>query len=200
MDAAFWNNRYATTQYIFGEEPNAFLAEMASYIPAGPVLCLAEGEGRNAVHLATLGHRVTGVDQSDAGLAKARRLAGMRGVQIETVVSDLGNFEVEPGVWAGIVAIFAHLPPTIRRTIHAQAVRGLRPGGVFILEADTPAQLAFSTGGPKAPELLMNLVSLREELAGLKFLAAREIERDVIEGDAHTGRAAVVQILGCRDE
>jgi len=63
MDAAFWNNRFAAPHFVYGETPNAFVAEMAAQIPAGPVLCLAEGEGRNAVHLAALGHRVTAVDQ-----------------------------------------------------------------------------------------------------------------------------------------
>jgi SAM-dependent methyltransferase len=173
---------------------------MAAQIPAGPALCLAEGEGRNAVHLATLGHRVTAVDQSAAGLAKARRLAKARGVEIETVLADLGNFIIKPGVWAGIVATFAHLPPTIRCKVHTQAVCGLRPGGVFVLEAYTPAQLAFDTGGPKSPELLMTLAGLRDELAGLEFLVSREIEREVIEGDGHTGRGAVVQILARRHE
>ena len=200
MDAAFWNNRFAAPQYIYGEIPNAFVAEMASKIPAGPVLCLAEGEGRNAVHLATFGHTVTAVDQSEAGLAKARRLAAARGVEIETVLADLGNFTIEPGVWSGIVATFAHLPPAIRRIVHAQAVRGLRPGGVFVLEAYTPAQLAFDTGGPKSPELLMTLANLRKEFAGLEFVIGREIERDVIEGDGHTGRGAVVQVLARRHE
>ena len=200
MDAAFWNNRYAAARFIYGETPNAFLAEMASQIPAGPVLCLAEGEGRNAVHLATLGRRVTAVDQSEAGLAKARRLAVMRGVEIETAVADLLNFEIMTGAWAGIVAIFAHLPPVIRRRVHADAVRGLRPGGMFVLEAYTPAQLAFATGGPKSLDLLMTLSVLREELAGLEFLVGRELEREVIEGDGHTGRGAVLQILARRHE
>jgi SAM-dependent methyltransferase len=200
MDAAFWNNRYATPHFVYGEAPNAFVAEMASQIPAGPVLCLAEGEGRNAVHLAMLGHRVTAVDQSEAGLAKARLLAASRGVEIETVQADLVGFAIEPGVWSGIVATFAHLPPAIRYKVHAQAVRGLRPGGMFILEAYTPAQLAFDTGGPKSSELLMTLAGLREELAGLEFLVGREIEREVIEGDGHTGRGAVVQILARRHE
>jgi len=200
MDAAFWNNRFAAPQYIYGETPNVFVAEMASQIPAGPVLCLAEGEGRNAVHLATRGHRVMAVDQSEAGLAKARRLAAARGVEIETVLADLVNFTIEPGVWSGIVATFAHLPPAIRRRVHAQAVHGLRPGGVFVLEAYTPAQLAFDTGGPKSPELLMTLAGLRKELAGLEFKIGREIERDVIEGDGHTGRGSVVQILARRNE
>jgi hypothetical protein len=65
----------------------------------------------------------------------------------------------------------------------------------FIIEAYTPAQLALGTGGPKSPELLMTLAVLREELAGLGFLIAREIEREVIEGDCHTGRGAVQSIL-----
>jgi len=200
MDTAFWNNRFAAPQYIYGETPNAFVAEMAPQIPAGPVLCLAEGEGRNAVHLATLGHRVTAVDQSEAGLTKARRLAAARGVEIETVLADLGNFIIEPGVWSGIVATFAHLPPAIRCKVHAQAVDGLQPGGVLVLEAYTPAQLAFDTGGPKSTELLMTLAGLRDELAGLEFVIGREIERDVIEGDGHTGRGAVVQVLARRHE
>ena len=200
MDVTSWNNRFAAPQYVYGETPNVFVAEMASQIPAGPVLCLAEGEGRNAVHLATLGHRVTAVDQSEAGLAKAQRLAAAHGVEIETVLADLGNFIIKPGVWSGIVATFAHLPPAIRRQVHAQAADGLRPGGVVILEAYTPAQLAFDTGGPKSPELLMTLVGLREELAGLEFVIGREVERDVIEGDGHTGRGVVVQILARRHE
>lgn len=198
MDAAFWNDRYAVTGHVYGDAPNAFVAEVAPQIPAGPVLCLAEGEGRNAVHLATLGHRVTAVDQSEVGLAKARRLAGARGVEIETVLTDLAGYPIVAGAWAGIVATFAHLPPALRRQVHRDVVMGLQPGGVFVLEAYTPAQLAFVTGGPKSPELLMTLASLREELSGLQFLIARELERDVIEGDGHTGRGAVVQVLAKR--
>lgn len=200
MDATFWNQRYDSPKYIYGETPNAFVAEMASQISSGPVLCLAEGEGRNAVHLATLGHRVTAVDQSEAGLTKAQRLAAARDVEIETVVVDLEKFTIEPGVWSGIVATFTHLPPAIRRQVHSQVVRGLRPGGVFVLEAYTPAQLAFDTGGPKSLELLMTLAGLREELAGLELLVGREVEREVIEGNGHTGRGAVVQILARRHE
>jgi SAM-dependent methyltransferase len=198
MDAAFWNNRYAVAGHVYGEAPNAFVAEVASQISAGPVLCLAEGEGRNAVHIATLGHRVTAVDQSEIGLAKGRRLGGTRGVEIETVLADLANYAIAAGAWAGIVATFAHLPPALRRRVHRDVVAGLQPSGVFILEAYTPAQLALGTGGPKSPELLMTLADLREELSGLQFLIARELERDVIEGTGHAGRGAVVQILAKR--
>jgi SAM-dependent methyltransferase len=193
-----WDERYDVPGYVYGMDPNAFVAARAAAIPAGPVLCLAEGEGRNAVYLATLGHAVTAVDQSAVGLAKATRLAAVRGVPLATIVANLANFVIEPNAWSGIVSTFVHLPPPLRRAVHAQVVGGLRPGGVFILEAYTPAQLALGTGGPKEPELFMTFDGLYSELAGLEFEIARECERDVIEGTGHTGRSAVVQVLARR--
>lgn len=199
MDPSFWNERYGgDAGYFYGTKPNSFLATVAAQIPPGPVLCLAEGEGRNAVHLASLGHAVTAVDQSTAGLAKAQRLAANRGVPLTTVAADLAAYAIEADRWTGIVSIFAHLPQPLRRNLHAAVVHGLRPGGVFILEAYTPAQLAFGTGGPKDPALLMRLEDLRHELTGLELLVAQETEREVREGSGHTGRAAVVQIVGRR--
>lgn len=64
-----------------------------------------------------------------------------------------------------------------------------------MLEGYTPAQLMLKTGGPPAIELLMSLESLKDELVGLEIVHGAEIERDVTEGAAHTGKGAVVQIL-----
>jgi SAM-dependent methyltransferase len=198
MDTGVWNARYTRADHVYGTEPNDFLAGVAGRIPPGPVLCLAEGEGRNAVHLASLGHAVTAVDQSEVALAKARKLAAARGVTIETVTADLAGYRITPGAWAGIVSIWGHLPPAVRRQVHAQVVPGLKPAGAFVLEAYTPAQLAHDTGGPRSVELLMTAAQLRAELPGLEFEILRELERDVREGTAHTGRAAVVQVLARR--
>lgn len=198
QDPQRWDRRYAGEAYAFGTEPNDFLVEAAPLIPAGPVLCLAEGEGRNAVWLAARGHEVTAVDASPVGIAKAEALARTRGVGIATVAADLADFRIAPGAWAGIVAIFAHLPPAVRRAVHRAAAAGLVPGGVFILEAYTPAQAAHGTGGPSQPELLYRLAELRLDLTGLEFVVGREVERDVLEGTLHTGRSAVVQVLARR--
>lgn len=169
---------------------------MAGEIPPGPVLCLAEGQGRNAVYLATLGHPVTALDRSAVGLARAAELARSRGVSLELIQADLATHRITPGAWAGIVAIFAHLPPALRRAVHRDVVAGLRPGGVFVLEAYTPRQLRHGTGGPRDEELLMTLDVLREELRGLDLLVARELEREIHEGRYHAGPSAVVQIAG----
>ncbi|HUR56951.1 MAG TPA: methyltransferase domain-containing protein [Opitutaceae bacterium] len=198
LDATFWNERYGSPDYFYGTAPNDFLASVAPEIPAGPVLCLAEGEGRNAIFLASRGHAATAVDQSEAGLAKARALAQTRGVPLTGVAADLAEFTIAPQTWSGIVAIFMHLPPALRCSVLARAAAGLRPGGVFVMEAYRPAQLGYGTGGPKDVTLLPTLNELRAELGDLDFLIAREIERDVREGGGHTGPSAVVQVLARR--
>ena len=191
-----WDERYSEPGYAYGTGPNDFLVSVADRIPNGPVLCLAEGQGRNAVYLAQLGHRVVAVDQSAIGLAKAAELARSRGVHLETVEADLATYPVQPGSWAAVILIFVHLPAPLRKQVHARAVQGLRPGGALILEAYAPAQLGRGTGGPPDREFLIGLDDLQEELTGLDLEIARELERDLHEGRYHNGRSAVVQALG----
>ncbi|MSM38982.1 MAG: methyltransferase domain-containing protein [Geobacter sp.] len=193
-----WNERYSQPGYIYGTKPNDFLVSMSGAIPPGRVLCLAEGEGRNAVFLASCGYEVVAVDSSEVGLEKAQQLAVEQGVTITTVLADLRDYPIEPASWEGIVSIFCHLPRELRVPLHSAVVRGLKPGGVFILEGFTPQQLGRGTGGPPNVELLMSLADLRTELAGLKMVHACEIVREVVEGTYHTGLASVVQIVGAR--
>jgi SAM-dependent methyltransferase len=193
-----WDERYSEPGFAYGTEPNEFLASVAGRIPLGPVLSLGEGEGRNAAYLAGLGHRVVAIDQSEVGLAKARRLAADRGLTIETVCADLGAYLIEPSAWAGIVSIFCHLPSRVRVGLYAAAVRGLRPGGILVLEAYTPKQIGRGTGGPQDPDMTVSLSGLIDELAGLEFVHARELDREVREGAYHTGVASVVQVVGRR--
>jgi len=193
--SSMWDDRYSAPAYAYGTEPNDFLISVAGRIPSGPVLCLAEGQGRNAVYLASLGHDVLAVDQSPVGIARARELAASRGVTIATEVADLSNFIIEPGRWSGIIAIFTHFPPDLRARVFAAAAGGLAPSGAFVLEAYTPKQLEYGTGGPKDVSLLMSLDALRTELAGLRIEHGVETEREILEGEYHRGRSAVVQIL-----
>ena len=106
-----WDECYAEPGYAYGTAPNDFLAAVVDRIPDGRVLCLAEGEGRNATFLAQWERQVTAVDASAVGMAKAAALAAERGVKLDTVVADLATYELQPGAWDAIVLIFAHLPP-----------------------------------------------------------------------------------------
>ncbi len=193
---AFWDARYSEPGFAYGDEPNDFLRSVADRLPAGGrVLCIAEGEGRNAVFLAQHGLVAHAMDQSAVGLEKALRLASERGVTITTEVADLESFDLGDSTWDGIVAIWCHLPSALRAHVHAGVVRALRPGGVFVLESYGPGQLAFDTGGPKDLDMLPSLETLKSELAGLDFEHALEIERAIDEGKYHRGPSATVQVL-----
>lgn len=193
-----WDERYKGRDYAYGTVANDFLVSMADRLPGSRALCLGEGEGRNAVWLAQRGFDVTAVDSSRVGLDKALRLAVERGVKVTAVHADLADYTIEPGAWDCIVSIFCHLPPALRRRVHSNVVAGLKPGGMFLLEAYTPAQLSLGTGGPPVLEMMMDLVSLRDELTGLKFVHAAELERPVHEGACHNGPGAVVQVLAIK--
>lgn len=190
-----WDERYSVDDYIYGTDPNTFLVEHAGLLQ-GPVLSLAEGEGRNAVFLATQGLEVHGVDGSRVGLAKAQALARERGVEIQTEIADLGQFRPEPLRYGAVVSIFAHLPGTIRNRLYPLVQQALRPGGIVLLESYGEDQLRRDTGGPKDLDMLMSCAKIEREFPDCEPILLRELERDVIEGNFHSGRAAVVQFIG----
>jgi len=194
-----WDEKYRNSQFVYGTSPNDFLREnVHHFVPEGKILCIAEGEGRNAVWLAELGFKVTAVDASEIGLAKGRALAKSKGVSVHWVHADLQDYNPGTKVWDGVVAIFAHLPPDLRLRMHADCVESLKIGGILLLEAYTPEQLNFRTGGPINVDWLMTPELLQNELQGLTFDRLQKTEREIIEGIGHTGMGSVVQVIGQR--
>lgn len=194
-----WDERYSAEEYAYGTKPNKFLEENFNHIPKGKVLSLAEGEGRNAVFLAKQGYSVTAVDASIVGLNKARKLAEENGIIVEFIHADLADYDLGENKWDGIVSIFCPLPSSLRKQLYKKVEAGLKLNGVFLLEAYTPAQLKYGTGGGNSADVMQSKESLRLELTGLKFRHLVELERDVIEGIYHTGIGAVVQAIASKE-
>ena len=193
-DKKFWNERYATGDYLFGVDPNSFLTEYADLL-TGPVLSLSEGEGRNAVFLASLGLEVHGIDLSEVALSKARALAELKNVKIQTEVADLASYEPKENTYGSAISIFAHLPSVIRNRLYPLVEASLKPGGIIVLEAYSENQLKRDTGGPKDADMLMTVNKIRREFPNCEPMLAHEIEREVCEGAGHTGLASVVQFV-----
>lgn len=194
-----WDQRYAEEGFAYGTSPNDFLADTVSVLPPkGRILCLAEGEGRNAVYLAEKGFTVECVDASALGLEKAAALAKSRSVTIKTERADLKDYSIAAGRYDGIISIFCHLPPPLQKHVHRQVYEGLRDGGIFILEGFSKDQINNTTGGPRNPELLMELETVKTELSPLAIQHARETKRNIQEGAYHNGIGAVIQIVGVK--
>lgn len=191
-----WDQRYSSDIFFYGEKPNTFLVEQTKLLkPQSNILCLGEGEGRNAVYLANLGHLVTAVDQSIVGLQKLEKMAKSKNVHVTTVCADLAEYQINHKSYDAILSIWCHLPPDLRRLIHKKSIEGLKNQGLFILEAYTPRQLEFKTGGPSDLSLLVSLDDLRLDFLGLEELHGMEVDRYIEEGQGHKGLSAVVQFV-----
>ena len=194
-----WDDRYADSDYLFGTAPNDFLKSVAERLPPNSrILCMADGEGRNGVYLATLGHKVTAVDQSRVGLEKAKKLAKQKQVSIETIKADLAEYDLGVESWDCIVSIFFHIPSAVRAHIYPRIITALKPGGILMLESYTPEQLNHGTGGPPIAELMLTKDELAQYFSEMNLEHLQELEREVIEGTGHTGLASVVQLLALR--
>ncbi|MEO8651256.1 MAG: class I SAM-dependent methyltransferase [Hyphomicrobiaceae bacterium] len=194
-----WDRNYAGPDYIFGTEPNAFLASQANrFAKHGRILVPGDGEGRNGVWLSGQGFGVVSVEASAVGVGKACALAVSRGVQ-----PDIQHCNLEAWAWPisafdGAASIFVHLMPHVRRALHRRILNALKPGGILILEAFTPKHVekrgAGSRGGPP-PEMLYTEAMLRDDFTGATFEFIEEANVVLDEGSRHTGRASVVRLV-----
>jgi cyclopropane fatty-acyl-phospholipid synthase-like methyltransferase len=194
---AFWDERFAAPEYIFGREPNRFLVSQAAlFQPGAAVLDVATGEGRNAVWLAQRGCRVTGIDISAKAIEKARRLAAESGLEVRFEVEDVRQRSWVADAFDAVVTIFIQFAaPAERRSVFEGMQRTLRPGGVIVLQGYTPKQLEYRTGGPPQADHMYTAPLLREAFAGLEILHLAEHEDVLNEGTKHVGRSALIDLV-----
>ncbi len=195
MSVDFWNQRYAEQPFAYGEQPNHFFATQISALSVGSLLLPAEGEGRNAVFAATIGWQVTAFDQSEAGCQKCKQLAAQHAVTVNVQVADAAAFDYGENRYDAIALIFTHFPSALRQQVHRQVVKALKPGGILLLEAFTPAQLHYSSGGPKELPMLYTAAMLHQEFHALSIQYCEEINTTLDEGPYHQGTAAVVRLI-----
>lgn len=192
-----WDTRYAGEDYLFGTEPNAFLARQASRLQRGwRALAVADGEGRNGVWLAGQGLEVVSLDGSAVAQQKAARLAAARGVRLELVLADIAAWpwpEAAFDVVAGIFIQFA--PPALRGKLFEGMQRALKPGGLLLLEGYRPEQLGYGTGGPSAVENLYTEALLKEAFAGFEVVELKAYDAEIGEGRGHAGMSALIDFV-----
>ena len=191
---ARWNKRYGAPEYIFGEEPNYFLASCKTLLPkSGKALAVADGEGRNGVWLAEQGLDVLSLDFSPEGQAKAKKLAAKRGVKLDIVEANVHTWDYPENAFDVVVEIFTQFSTPAERAIKWAGMRkALKPGGLMIIQGYTPKQLDYGTGGPGKLEHLYTRAMLEDAFAGMKDMRIVEEELEMHEGTSHGGMSAVI--------
>ncbi len=183
MDSSQWNDRYATAEYVWKAEPNIFLATEAATLPAGRALDLACGEGRNAVWLAAQGWAATGVDFSEVGLDKGRRLAAERDVEVTWICADATRWDPPRDGFDLVAVCYLQLPADLRRRAIGVAGRALAPAGTLVVVAHDSTNLTAGVGGPSDPDVLYRPADVLADLeaAGIDIAVERAetIERAV---------------------
>jgi cyclopropane fatty-acyl-phospholipid synthase-like methyltransferase len=200
---ARWNARYrdAGDDYLFGIEPNRFLARRAYLFQNGhTALSVADGEGRNSVWLAEQGLKVTAVEISPIAVAKARKLASGRSVEVNFMVADLLAQDWPPAAlentYDWVVGIFIQFAsPDERLRQFAAMKRATRAGGRILLHGYTPRQLEYKTGGPSQVEHLYTQELLRAAFPDWTIEQMAEYDDDIAEGSGHRGPSALIGMV-----
>jgi ubiquinone/menaquinone biosynthesis C-methylase UbiE len=147
VDVGEGYRRWATTYddpgnaLIMAEQPAVW--EVLDAVGAGSAIDAACGTGRHTRHLVELGHRVTGIDQSSAMLARARRRvpeAAFEHADLRAVPADDDSFDL--ALCALALEHFADLTEPL-----VELARVVRSGGSVVLSESHPALRAIG-GGP----------------------------------------------------
>ena len=195
-----WEERYSRhDDFLFGRAPAHVLRDNPWVVEGrGTALCVADGEGRNAVHLAQQGLTVTSFDLSATAVERTGELAAAAGVAVETNVAEWGEWD-----WSRqfdlAVAIFVQFAgPSERPQQFADLRSATKPGGRLLLHGFTSEQIELGTGGPPVAENMYTEQLLAEAFGDWKILRLARYEREQDSGTAHVGRAALIDLVAER--
>ncbi|MFM7227731.1 MAG: SAM-dependent methyltransferase [Betaproteobacteria bacterium] len=192
-----WDARFSSDEYIFGTEPNVWLAQHADLLKPGMrVLAVADGEGRNSVWLAKQGLQVDAFDISPVGIDKARKLAHQQGVDINFSIHSVEDYPWSTGTYDAVVAIFIQFAdPETRAALFKRMKSALKPDGVILLHGYTAKQLDYKTGGPPNLSHLYTEDLLKESFSDLAIAELTAYEQVLTEGSQHHGQSALIGMV-----
>ena len=197
MQRTFWDDRFESETYVYGESPNMFLKSSLDVLEPGKILFPGEGEGRNAVYAAQNNWDVLAFDSSTEGKKKALSLAGSRNTSINYELSSYLDFDTEERFDA-IGLFFTHMPMDMRSIVHSKYIELLKPGGQLILQGFRKEQLGLNSGGPKVLDMLFSNDELESDFNKLQSININEVDETLSEGPFHQGLARLITLIGIK--
>jgi SAM-dependent methyltransferase len=188
--SVFWNRRYEEADGLWSRDPNPLLVEFAAALAPGRALDLGAGEGRNAIWLAKRGWRVTALDVSAVGLARAADRAADEGVELDRVVADWREYDPPASSIDLAVITFMHPQPHERVAMFESVRETLVPGGhLFIVGVDLAEH---GRRGPPDADRLYTPQRLSSALQAFELLRCESV---AYEAESKKERRNVVDVV-----
>ncbi|MCB4797629.1 class I SAM-dependent methyltransferase [Neotamlana laminarinivorans] len=197
----FWDNRYNNKEFAYGEKPNLYFKKQLEKLEPGKILFPAEGEGRNAVYAAKLGHEVSAFDISESGKTKAEILANSNNVKLNYTIGELPNLNYKNEAFDAIVCIYTHFPANIKNDYFNLIEKKLKKGGFIIFEGFSKNNLKLKeadpdVGGPSNIEVLFSIEEINTYFKNYEIIELKEEIILLNEGLYHKGKGSVVRFFG----
>ena len=151
MKAEQWDERYRSTDLVWGTPPNRWVERELADLAPGRALDLACGEGRNALWLAARGWQVSAIDFSAVALDKGRALESRQAppTRVDWVHADATTYRC------------------------AEHVDALGSGGTLLVIGHDSTNIAHGVGGPQDPAVLFTAADVVADLAGTDLVIER---------------------------
>jgi SAM-dependent methyltransferase len=203
VDENFWNARYAAAENVWSLTPNQFVVEHLSSLieakPAGKMLDLAGGEGRNALWFAMRGWQAEVIDFSSIALEKfAARAAAAEAAEVEaggkaglasrcfgTVADATNPWQAKLAPADLLLVAYLQLEAAPLADAISAAVSQLAPDATVFIVNHALENLTRGAGGPQDGRYLQTIEQF-EALAGanrLKIETLKLVERQFLAGE-----------------
>ncbi len=181
-------------------------SDLLAEVPAktGNLLILGVGGGREAIPMAKMGFRVTGVDFVPAMVERAKENASRRGVEMEGIVQEISRLDLPANqydvVWMSR-AMYSCVPTRQRRVEMVRRIaRVLKPGGYFLCQFHWAPQPRSSGAGRLLRRLiaLFSLGNLAYEEGDILWLKVEFVHafgaEDAIRSELEEGGLSVLSV------
>jgi len=179
--SADWDARYLASQSVWSLEPNQFVVSDLSELPAGQMVDIAGGEGRNALWFAGRGWQVENVEFSKVALQRFQERADQAGLSVISNHCDArtATFSLRPDL---AVIAYLQLPWGELELALDNALRQMTHGVIYgVWHARENLERGF--GGPQNPVLLPTVLELegwlqKKNLTGEVKLRERHLQTE----------------------
>ena len=128
-----WNRSLVRdSTYTFKKEANNLLVQTSGSVKPGKALCVAMGQGRNALYLARNGWEVTGFDLADEAVAYAVKQAKEENLKLTTEIASFDTFDYGTEKWDMITWLYGGCLDIDQIALKIKT--SLKPGGLFVFE------------------------------------------------------------------